>query len=107
MHQLAGDKLEILDLASHAGNPAVPLAKAFAHAEILATDLAPSTISLLEQHAAVENMSNITAKIADAQDLHELKDSIYTVITCTYGLMFMPESIASWRAVCSCSMGSP
>ena len=83
--------MTILDLASNAGNPALPLAKAVPHARIVATDLAPSTISILLKRAEAEGVTNVTAQPADAQDLHQFKDSSFLVVTCSYGLMFMPE----------------
>ena len=80
-----------MDLASNSGNPALPLAKAFPQAEILASDLAPATIEHLKRNAASEELSNVRAQPADAQNLHDLKDNTFLIVTCSYGLMFMPE----------------
>ena len=83
--------MTILDLASNSGNPAVPLAKAFPQAEIIATDLAPAAVEHLRRHAASEGVSNVRAQPADAQNLHDFKDNSFAIVTCSYGLMFMPE----------------
>ena len=83
--------IRILDLASSSGIPAVPLAKALPAVQVVATDLAPSAVSLIQRHAEAEHALNVTARQADAQDLHAFTNSSFGVVTCTYGLMFMPE----------------
>lgn len=63
------------------------------HAEIIATDLAPVAVSLIKEHAAAEGVFNVVAQQADAQDLRQFKDNYFAAVTCSYGLMFMPEHV--------------
>ena len=69
-------------------------------AEVVATDLAPSTTELIQQHAVAEGVSNVTAQPADAQDLHNFLDKEFAVVTCSYGLMFMPDHKTALREAC-------
>lgn len=89
----SGGKPRILDVASNSGNPAVPLGREMPHAEIIATDLAPVAVSLIKEHAAAEGVFNVVAQQADAQDLRQFKDNYFAAVTCSYGLMFMPEHV--------------
>jgi len=81
----------VLDLASNAGSPAVPLGKAFPNATVVATDLSPASVSLISEYAASEGVTNVTAQPADAQHLQEFDDNTFDAVTCSYGLMFMPD----------------
>ena len=87
----AGGKPRILDLASSSGIPAVPLAQAFPTAQIVATDLSPSAVDLIRKHAEAKGVYNVAAQFADAQNLLEFGDDTFAAVTCSYGLMFMPE----------------
>ena len=69
----------------------MPLAEALPTAQIVATDLAPSAIDLIRKHAEAKGVSNVTAQSADAQNLLEFGDDAFVAVTCSYGLMFMPE----------------
>jgi len=81
----------VLDLASNAGTPAVPLGKAIPNASVVATDLSPASVSLISEYAASESVTNVTAQPADAQHLQEFGDNTFDAVTCSYGLMFMPD----------------
>ena len=65
---------QVLDVASNGGNPAVPLAKALPHAQIVATDLSPVAVSFISDYAQAEGVSNVTAQPADAQNLEQFHD---------------------------------
>ena len=75
--------MQFLDLASSAGEPAVPLAKAFPNVQVVSTDLSPTSVQLAATRARAE--------VADAQDLSAYPDSTFAVVTCCFGLMFMPD----------------
>lgn len=82
---------QVLDVASNAGRPAVPLAKVLPEVNFVSTDLAPSSTALALEHAKAEGVTNVTAQTADAQDLHQFADASFAAVTCTYGLLFMPD----------------
>ncbi|DBA73492.1 TPA: hypothetical protein ACH3X1_011519 [Trebouxia sp. C0004] len=84
-------RIRVLDLASNAGSPAVPLGKAIPNASVVATDLSPASVSLISEYAASEGVTNVTAQPADAQHLQEFDDNTFDAVTCSYGLMFMPD----------------
>lgn len=87
----------LLDVASNGGNPAVPLAKALPHAQVLATDLSPVAVSFISSYAKAEGVTNVTAQPADAQNLEQLQDCTFAAVTCSYGLMFMPDHARALR----------
>lgn len=82
---------KILDIASSSGRPAVPLAKEFPHAHVISTDLSPKSVSLVHMYAQAQGVTNLTAQVADAQNLQDFADSTFNVVTCSYSLFFMPE----------------
>lgn len=81
----------ILDVASSAGRPAVPLAKVLPHVQFISTDLAPSSVHLALQHAKAAALANFTAQTADAQDLQDFSEATISAVTCSYGLQLMPD----------------
>lgn len=87
----------VLDVASNGGNPAVPLAKALPHAQIVATDLSPVAVSFISDYAQAEGVTNVTAQPADAQNLEQFHDCTFAAVTCSYGLMFMPDHAQALR----------
>lgn len=87
----------VLDVASNGGNPAVPLAKALPHAQVVATDLSPVAVSFISGYAQAEEVTNVTAQPADAQNLEHFPDRTFAAVTCSYGLMFMPDHAQALR----------
>ena len=75
----------------------MPLAKALPHAEVIATDLSPVAVSLIKKHAAAEGASNVAAQPADAQNLQDFENNTFAAVTCSYGLMFMPNHLKALR----------
>lgn len=90
---------KILDVASSSGRPAVPLAKAFPHSQVTSTDLSPASSSLVCKYAKAQGVTNVTAQAADAQNLKDFADNTFSVVTCTYGLFFMPEATKALKEV--------
>ncbi|KAL3134955.1 hypothetical protein ABBQ32_007915 [Trebouxia sp. C0010 RCD-2024] len=88
---------KFLDIASSAGRPAVPLAKAFPDAQVTSTDLSPKSVSLVSKYAEAQGVTNLTAQAADAQNLQGFHDNTFSVVTCSYGLFFMPEATKALR----------
>ncbi|KAL0029478.1 hypothetical protein WJX77_010457 [Trebouxia sp. C0004] len=81
----------ILDIASHAGTPAIPIAKTFPHASVVCTDLSTVAVNYAKQRAKDQAVCNITFQAADAQHLENFDDNSFNVTTCILGLMFMPD----------------
>lgn len=81
-----GASLTILDLASGPGEPAATIATALPSARIIATDVSEDMVSAATE--AHKNLPNLTARVADAQDLSEFDDGSVDVVTCCYGYMF-------------------
>ena len=93
-------EVKVLDVASNAGNPAVPLAKAIPQIHVVATDLSPKAVSFINEYAQAEGVTNVTAQVADAQNLKQFEDSCFAAVTCSYGLMFMPDHNSALREAC-------
>ena len=70
----------------------MPLAKKFQHAHVISTDLSPKSVSLVHTYAQAQGVTNLTAQVADAQNLQDFADATFSVVTCSYGLFFMPEA---------------
>lgn len=96
-HCPSGSGAKFLDIASSAGRPAVPLAKAFPDAQVTSTDLSPKSVSLVSKYAEAQGVTNLTAQAADAQNLQGFHDNTFSVVTCSYGLFFMPEATKALR----------
>eukprot|EP00930_Biecheleria_cincta_P044928 TRINITY_DN30957_c0_g1_i2.p1 TRINITY_DN30957_c0_g1~~TRINITY_DN30957_c0_g1_i2.p1 ORF type:complete len:273 (+),score=44.60 TRINITY_DN30957_c0_g1_i2:48-866(+) len=85
-HAPPGASLTILDVASGPGEPAATIATALPSARVIATDVSEDMVAAAtETH---KNLSNLTAQVADAQDLSAFDDSSVDVVTCCYGYMF-------------------
>ena len=82
---------QILDTASSAGRPAIPLAKALPHVNVISTDLSQNSVDLAIKYAAAQGVTNLTAEAADAQDLQAFSEGTFAAVTCALGLMHMPE----------------
>mmetsp|Transcript_33687 Transcript_33687/g.52412 ORF Transcript_33687/g.52412 Transcript_33687/m.52412 type:complete len:219 (-) Transcript_33687:1526-2182(-) len=53
------------------------------------TDLAPDMVEKAEKFSA--KLPNVTARVADAQDLSEFPNNHFDAVVCCYGFMFLPE----------------
>ena len=73
----------------------MPLAIEFPHAHVISTDLSPKSVSLV--HTYAQGVTNLTAQVADAQNLQDFPDSTFSLVTCSYGLFFMPEATKALR----------
>jgi SAM-dependent methyltransferase len=81
----------VLDLASGAGDPALSIAAAVAPTgRVTATDLGPGMMSLAEEIARKQGLTNIEFREADAEAL-PFTDESYDVLTCRFGIMFFPD----------------
>ncbi|CAB1098430.1 unnamed protein product [Ectocarpus sp. CCAP 1310/34] len=93
------EKQVVLDVASAGGEPAITIAKAregiyrkaMPGATIHATDFAPVMIDLIRKRAVEEGVSNVVASVADGEALTGFGDETVDAVTCTWGLLFMPN----------------
>lgn len=95
----AGQNLQVLDLASGPGDPAIPIAQALPQAQVTATDLAPKMCQLAAQRARSLGLTNITAQPADAQNLQDFGDSSFDLVTCQYAVFALPDCDSALREV--------
>lgn len=77
--------------------PTVALAKQFPLARVVATDMAPATLSLINAHAEEQGVSNVAAKLADAQKCKDSESGWFSIVTCSYGSTFIPEHLQALK----------
>ena len=83
--------LRVLDLASGVGDPALSIAaKVAPSGRVTASDLGPGMISLAEELAHKQGLTNIEFREASAESL-PFADESYDVLTCRFGVMFFPD----------------
>ena len=89
--------MQVLDLASGVGDPALAVAKAVGPTgKVAATDIGPDMISLAAEIAQAKCLSNITFKIANAEALPFANES-FDVVTCRFGVMLFPDALAALK----------
>ncbi|CAN0116244.1 unnamed protein product, partial [Discosporangium mesarthrocarpum] len=81
----------VLDVGSAGGEPAFTIAKSMPAAKVYATDVAPAMVSQISNRARLIGVKNIVSAVADGENLMGFKDSSVDAVTCTHGLMFMPQ----------------
>lgn len=69
------------------GEPAVTLAAALPHAQVVSTDIAAPFQELGRARAAKAGLGNVCFESADAEDLHKYADASFDAVTCSLGLM--------------------
>ncbi|MDQ4075279.1 MAG: class I SAM-dependent methyltransferase [Chloroflexota bacterium] len=80
--------MEVLDLASGPGDPAITLAKWVAPSgHVMATDLSPGMVAAAASNARKEGIDNIGCQQADAEAL-PFPDQAFDAVTCRFGIMF-------------------
>ena len=67
--------------------------------QVVSTDLSPNSVQLAAARAKDLGLANLTAKVADAQDLSAFEDNSFAVVTCTFGVMFIPDYRTALREV--------
>lgn len=87
----AGPGARVLDLASGAGEPAIPLARIVGPSgEVTATDLVPEMLKGARRRAEAEGLANIRFEQADMEAL-PFPDDSFDAVTCRIGLMYAPD----------------
>lgn len=83
--------MQVLDLASGTGEPAISLAARVApQGHVTALDLSPELLAIAEQRAQARELSNFTTRQADAHHLPFPNDS-FDLATCRFGVMFFSD----------------
>ena len=83
--------MQVLDLASGAGDPALALAEVVGPSgHVTATDLVPEMLVVAEEFARERGLANLSFRQADAEAL-PFPDQAFDVVTCRFGVMFFPN----------------
>ena len=89
--------MQVLDLASGVGDPALSIAAAVGPSgHVTATDLGPGMIAFAEQLAKKKKLGNIEFRVANVEAL-AFPDQTFDVVTCRFGVMFFPEQVKAFR----------
>ena len=84
--------MQVLDLASGTGEPALTLAEVVGPAGyVTATDLVPHMLAVAEDHARQKGLTNMTFQQADAEAL-PFPGRTFDAATCRFGVMFFPNA---------------
>lgn len=96
-HIAAG--MEVLDLASGTGDPALTLAERIGpEGHVTATDLSAGMLDGLAENAREQRIVNLTAQVADAEAL-PFADESYDAVTCRLGIMYCPDTERALREI--------
>ena len=83
--------MQVLDLASGTGEPAITLASYVGPAgHVKALDLSADLLAIAAERARQRGMTNVTIQQADAQHL-PFPDNQFDLATCRFGVMFFPD----------------
>ena len=93
---------KVLDIATGTGMVAIAAAQVIGNEDrIQAIDLSEGMIDKAQENMSHAGLSNIDFHIMDGENL-EFKNNYFDVITCSYGLFFMPDmstALKSWLRV--------
>ena len=86
--------MKILDLASGTGEPAITLASRIGpEGHVVALDLSPELLQIAEERAGERDLTNLTTRQADANNL-PFPDQSFDLVTSRFGVMFLGEDAA-------------
>ena len=83
--------MQILDVASGMGEPALTIAKTLPNATILSTDFSQDMVDMAV--LASKDFPNLTCSKMDAEDMSQLADNSQDVVVCCYGYMFPQDKV--------------
>lgn len=88
---------KVLDVATGTGMVAIAAAQAIGNeGRVQAIDLSEGMIDTAQKNMSRTGLSNIDFHIMDGENL-EFKNNYFDVITCSYGLFFMPDMPAALK----------
>jgi len=83
--------MQVLDLASGTGEPAITLASRIGpEGHVIALDLSPELLQIAEERAGERDLTNLTTRQADANNL-PFPDQSFDLVTSRFGVMFLGE----------------
>lgn len=86
----------VLELAAGAGRVGLQAAAAVGpDGHVLLTDLSDGMVDAIIARAGEQGLTNVTARVADAQELDLDGDAPFDVVLCRNGLMLMPDPAAA------------
>lgn len=101
-HAKISPKQKVLDIATGTGMVAMAAAQRLGSTgRVQAIDLSKNMISQAQENLKHAGLDNVDFQVMDAEIL-DFKDNYFDVITCSYGLFFMPNmsvALKSWLRV--------
>lgn len=89
--------MNVLDLASGTGEPAISLAgRVLPHGQVTALDVSSELLEIAKGRAQERGLSNFIPCQADAQKL-PFGNDVYDVATCRFGVMFFQDVVLALR----------
>jgi len=89
--------MRVLDVASGAGEPAIPIAKRIAPTgHVIALDLSADLLTIAAERARQRGLTNITTQRADAHQL-PFPDEQFDLATSRFGVMFFADTQRAFR----------
>jgi ubiquinone/menaquinone biosynthesis C-methylase UbiE len=83
--------MDVLDLASGSGEPALPSARLVGpHGHVTATDASAEMLLVAEENARSQGLNNLTFRQMTSEEL-PFPDESFDAVTCRLGLMFFPD----------------
>ena len=90
--------MNVLDLASGVGQPAVAVAVRVAPGgKVTATDIAPGMVDMLRQRIERDGIANLEAVLMDMEKL-EFPDESFDAVTARWAFMFAPDTVGAMAA---------
>ena len=88
----------VLDVACGTGLVTFPLADAVGPSgRVVATDLSDEMVKAVLTQGEQQQRDNIDAFRADAEDLRDVDDASFDLVTCALGLMYCPDPMRAMR----------
>ena len=92
--------MQVLDIASGRGEPAIPAAKRVApHGAVLGVDVAAELLAMAAERAADEGVTGLELRVADAQTLEGVPRERFDVSLARWGLMYVDDPIAALTSI--------
>jgi len=92
-------RVTILDIATGSGQLAVMMAEAFPEATLYATDRSPEAVEKAKRAIREKELVNVTARVADVQDLSAFHDGSIDIITCSFGMPFFSQTFKALHEI--------
>ena len=95
--------MRVLDVACGAGNPSLDLAQIVgSRGMVVGIDITPAMIELARCEASEAGIQNVRFEVVENETVPYSIEQDFDVVSCRFGLMFMPDPLAAliaWRKV--------